>query len=173
MIGILVAALVAAVLTAAITPFVRQWVEKHNVVDQPEARRVNTTPKPRAGGVAIYLGFVIAVILTVTWRHFAGAQHAWSSQTVGVLLATTFVALTGLIDDFRDLRPKWQILAIVGAGPDSLCLWRSHRGRHQSARRDAGAEVQSARELARPACRPERRGNGHLGFRRDEDRRRD
>jgi UDP-GlcNAc:undecaprenyl-phosphate GlcNAc-1-phosphate transferase len=116
MIGIFVAALLAAFVTATVTPTVRRWSEKMGAVDQPEARRVNTTPMPRAGGIAIFLGFVAAVLLTVTWRHFARpGQHTWTPQIVGVLLATTWVALAGLVDDFKNLSARWQTLAIVFA----------------------------------------------------------
>src|SRR5690348_9044569 len=99
MLGIIVAALVAAFVTAGVTPSVRRWSEKMGAVDQPAARRINTQPMPRAGGIAIYLGFVAAVVLTVTVRHFNSASpHTWTPQVVGVLLAVTFIALVGLID---------------------------------------------------------------------------
>jgi UDP-GlcNAc:undecaprenyl-phosphate GlcNAc-1-phosphate transferase len=117
MTAILAAALVAAFVTALVTPSVRRWSEKMGAVDQPGARRVNTVPMPRAGGIAIFLGFLIAVILTVTWRHFAReGQHAWTLQVVGVLLAATWLAIVGLVDDFRDLAARWQALAIILAG---------------------------------------------------------
>ena len=117
MVGIFVAALVAAIITALITPAVQRWSERHGAIDQPGVRRVNTTPKPRAGGVAIYVGFVAAVLLTVTIRHYSRVgQHTWSPQIIGVLIATTFVALVGLIDDFKDLSAKWQALALIGGG---------------------------------------------------------
>lgn len=85
-------------------------------VDQPGARRVNTTPLPRAGGIAIYLGFVVGVLLTVTSRQFAKpGQHTWTLQVVGVLVAATFIAITGLIDDFKNLSARWQALSIASA----------------------------------------------------------
>src|SRR5262245_35831149 len=97
MIGILVAAFVAALLTMGITPWVRGWVERRGVIDQPEARRVNKNPIPRAGGIAIVLGFLVAVILTVTARQMRlPDQRIWTPQVTGVLLATTFIALAGL-----------------------------------------------------------------------------
>src|SRR5258708_5252235 len=108
MLGIIAAALIAAFVTAIITPSVRRWSEKMGAIDQPEARRVNETPMPRAGGIAIYLGFLAAVLLTVTVRHFSRAgQHTWNMQVTGVLVATSFVALVGLIDDFKNLAAKW------------------------------------------------------------------
>jgi UDP-GlcNAc:undecaprenyl-phosphate GlcNAc-1-phosphate transferase len=115
MFGIIVAACVAAFVTGAVTPAVRRWSERIQAIDMPEARRVNTTPMPRAGGVAIYLGFLVAVLLTVTVRHFATShQHTWTPQVVGVLLATSFVAITGLWDDLKNLSPLMQTASIVG-----------------------------------------------------------
>ena len=117
MIAILTAAFIAAIVTALVTPFVQRWAERHGAVDQPSERRVNKAPMPRAGGVAIYIGFTVAVILTVTFRQFSkSGQHTWTPQVVGVLLSTTFVALIGLLDDFKDLAAKWQALALIAGG---------------------------------------------------------
>jgi UDP-GlcNAc:undecaprenyl-phosphate GlcNAc-1-phosphate transferase len=117
MTGILVAAIVAAFVTMLVTPSVRRWSEKMGAVDQPEARRINTAPMPRAGGIAIFLGFLIAVVLTVTGRHFArSGQHTWTMQVLGVLLAATWLAIAGLVDDFKNLAARWQALAIILAG---------------------------------------------------------
>lgn len=115
MYGIIIAAFVAAFLTSKITPYVKKWVEKRGPIDEPGGRRVNDKPVPRAGGIAIYLGFIIAVLLTVGVRHVNTGQHTWTMQVTGILLATTFIAITSLIDDFKDLSAKWQALAIVAA----------------------------------------------------------
>ncbi len=113
MLAILVAALVAAGVTAFLTPSVRKWSEKMGAVDQPGGRRVNEAPIPRAGGIAIYFGFVIAVLITVTWRDLHAGHNAWTRQIVGILLATTLIAITGLVDDFKNVSAKWQALAII------------------------------------------------------------
>jgi UDP-GlcNAc:undecaprenyl-phosphate/decaprenyl-phosphate GlcNAc-1-phosphate transferase len=116
MIGILVAAMVAALLTAGVTPSVRRWVERKGAIDQPEARRVNKHPIPRAGGIAIVLGFLVAVILTVGVRQWRlPGQPVWTPQVTGVLLATAFIALTGLIDDFKNISARWQALCITAS----------------------------------------------------------
>ena len=117
----LVAAMIAALVTILTTPFVREWVQKRGVIDLPDARRVNTDPKPRAGGIAIFAGFVVAVIVTVLvrqWRVMQESPHqsVWTPQITGILLATTLMALVGLIDDFKNLSPKWQALAMIAAG---------------------------------------------------------
>src|SRR5690242_8560366 len=111
------AALVAACITAISTPAVLRWSVKQGVIDKPDERRVNKSAIPRAGGIAIYLGFLVAVLLTVSLRHFSKAgQHTWTLQIIGILVATTFVALVGLVDDFKNLPAVWQALALVVGG---------------------------------------------------------
>src|SRR5690349_16761919 len=86
------------------------------MVGQREARRVRTDPKHRAGGIAIVLGFLVAVIRTVGVRQWRlPGQHVWTPQVTGVLVATVFIAITGLIDDFKNLAARWQILSITAA----------------------------------------------------------
>ncbi|HZT43986.1 MAG TPA: MraY family glycosyltransferase [Chthonomonadaceae bacterium] len=117
MYGIIVSALIAGLVTMALTPYVRRWAEKWGAIDQPEARRVNKAPMPRAGGVAIFLGILVAVLFTVTVRQFSRTgQHTWNPQVAGVLIALAFIAVVGLVDDLKNLSAKWQALAIFGAG---------------------------------------------------------
>ncbi len=117
MIGILAAALIAAFVTAFSTPYVLRYAEKSTAVDMPGERRANTVPLPRLGGVAILIGFLLAVVLTVTMRQYSRpGQHTWTLQIAGILVATAFVAVVGLIDDFRDLPAKLQALALITAG---------------------------------------------------------
>ena len=114
--GILFAAIIAALTAALATPAVRAWAVRMGAVDQPSARRINTEPMPRAGGISIYLGFVVATILTVAARQWRSPHTAiWTPQVTGTLLAITLIAAVGLIDDLKDLKPKWQALGIVGA----------------------------------------------------------
>src|SRR5258708_9425753 len=79
--------------------------------------RADTTPMPGVGGIAICGGFFVGVLVTITVREFSAAgQHTWSLQICGILVAALFVALIGLVDDFRNLKAKWQALAIAAAG---------------------------------------------------------
>ena len=62
---------------------------------------------PLLGGAAIFLGAIAAVLII-----YRGQPEP---TVIGVLLATTVVALTGLIDDYRPL-PAWAKLAGQFAG---------------------------------------------------------
>ncbi|HZL15793.1 MAG TPA: undecaprenyl/decaprenyl-phosphate alpha-N-acetylglucosaminyl 1-phosphate transferase, partial [Verrucomicrobiae bacterium] len=49
----------AAILALVLTPLVRRIADRFDVLDRPEARRVNTSPIPRGGGIAVAAAFVI------------------------------------------------------------------------------------------------------------------
>ncbi len=116
MYGILTAAIAAALVVMAVTPAVQRWAEKIGAVDQPSARRINTRPMPRVGGIAILLGFLAAALITVTIRQISSGQHTWTREIVGLIAAVSYAGVVGLIDDLYDLSAKRQVLAIVGAG---------------------------------------------------------
>lgn len=119
MMGMAAAFLIALTITWVFTPHVRRLAERHGAVAVPRERDVHDVPKPRWGGIAIYAGVVTAIAATVTWRHFhdqVGPENGWTWRLVGVLLAATLIALVGLLDDLRDLRPLWQLAGILAAG---------------------------------------------------------
>src|SRR4029450_7039161 len=43
-------------------PLIRRTVRRYGIVDRPNARRVNTRPIPRAGGLAIAVGFLLVAV---------------------------------------------------------------------------------------------------------------
>ena len=55
---IVVAFTFAALLALGLTPLVRRVVLRYEIVDRPEARRINTVPVPRGGGLAVCAAFL-------------------------------------------------------------------------------------------------------------------
>ena len=49
----------AATLALVLTPLVGRVAHRFDVLDRPEERRVNTSPIPRGGGIAVAAAFVI------------------------------------------------------------------------------------------------------------------
>jgi UDP-GlcNAc:undecaprenyl-phosphate GlcNAc-1-phosphate transferase len=70
---------------------VRRLALHYGMVDLPGPRKVHLSPIPLLGGIAIYLGFVLAVLFTLR-----GAPRA---QIVGILAGATLVAVVGMLDD--------------------------------------------------------------------------
>ncbi len=70
---------------------VRQLALRVGMVDQPGPRKVHLTPIPLMGGLAMYCGVVLALLIAM-------APSA-RSQTLGIFLGATLVGLVGLMDD--------------------------------------------------------------------------
>ena len=60
-----VAFTVALAVAYFLTPHVKDLAIKAGALDAPDARKVHTRPIPRMGGLAIYFGFVLAVLASM------------------------------------------------------------------------------------------------------------
>jgi len=104
---IFIAALVFAI---GGTPIARMIAPRLGVMDQPSARKIHTRPMPRLGGAAIYLAFILALLL------FGNRRYV--SQLVSILLGATLVSFCGFWDDRWGMRP----LLKVGVGQPIAAL---------------------------------------------------
>lgn len=96
----------AFVLAFASTPIVKTFAEKVGAIDVPkDARRVHDHPIPRMGGMAIFLGFLLAVVL------FADIDH----QMQGILIGCVIIVASGAIDDIVPLKWWVKLLAEIVA----------------------------------------------------------
>jgi UDP-GlcNAc:undecaprenyl-phosphate GlcNAc-1-phosphate transferase len=104
----------AAVLSFFLTPVARRLALRFEVVDRPDARRVNRVPIPRGGGLAVAVAFgIVAVGVIVVDGAFipigrAGGLNA--TDIVALLVGGALAAFLGTLDDFLDLRARWQLL---------------------------------------------------------------
>ncbi|MER3473239.1 MAG: undecaprenyl-phosphate alpha-N-acetylglucosaminyl 1-phosphate transferase [Armatimonadota bacterium] len=102
--------LIAMIATALITPAVRAFAIRMGVMDQPDERRVHREPTPRWGGIALYIGFWLAVIPFVFWLRI------WSNALTAILVLGTVIALVGMYDDKYPVSPFWQMAVLLSAG---------------------------------------------------------
>ena len=94
-IKVMLAILIAFVVSFALTPVVKILAQKVGAMDVPgEARRVHDHPIPRMGGLAIFLGFILSVVLFVDITR----------QVRGILLGAVLIVACGAIDDIISLR---------------------------------------------------------------------
>ncbi|MBP2651094.1 MAG: glycosyl transferase family 4 [Firmicutes bacterium] len=99
----IVAFTIALAVAYLITPQVKRLAIKVGALDAPDARKVHTKPIPRMGGVAIYLGFVLAVIASMHISH----------EVLGLLLGGTVIFIVGIIDDLMQLPAKVKLLGQI------------------------------------------------------------
>ena len=94
------------------TPLARWAAPRLGAMDQPSIRKVHARPMPRLGGAAIYLAFIIALLLC--------GNRSYVSQAVGILIGATLVSFCGLWDDRGMLHPL--IKLVVGQPLAALIL---------------------------------------------------
>lgn len=100
---IVLAVAAAFIIAFIMTPQAKKFAEAVGAVDQPNARRVNKVPIPRLGGIAVFLGFMISLLL------FADTDR----QILGIVLGAVIVAAGGLVDDIVNLKPWIKLLIQV------------------------------------------------------------
>ena len=104
---VILALAVSMLLSFALTPLVKRLAYKIGAVDVPkDKRRMHDHPIPRLGGLAIFIGFVITVML------FAQPDR----QLRGILLGACLIVAVGVVDDSHPLGAGIKfILQIVAA----------------------------------------------------------
>ena len=103
----------ALALTLALVPPVRALNRRLGMVDAPSARRINTTPIPRGGGLAIYLALLA---LAVIFPHVFGRsiiQGILNLSVLRLLLPPTLLVLIGYADDKFGLPPLVKLLGQI------------------------------------------------------------
>jgi UDP-GlcNAc:undecaprenyl-phosphate/decaprenyl-phosphate GlcNAc-1-phosphate transferase len=104
--------------TALITPLVCRMAIKLGHFDEPDGeRRVHTEPTPRIGGVAIYLGFTLALFVTLNVALNNNAVISRYLDTpdlarvIGLLFGGTLMMGVGLWDDVMGMRARTKFIA--------------------------------------------------------------
>ena len=94
---------IALVVSYALTPSVKKLAIKIGAVDRPNARKVHTHVIPRLGGLAIYIGFMAAVLFCVPLQH----------ELVGMLLGCKGIVAVGIWDDICNIAAKVKLVGQI------------------------------------------------------------
>jgi UDP-GlcNAc:undecaprenyl-phosphate GlcNAc-1-phosphate transferase len=104
-------ALATFIFVGALTPIMRKLAIKVGAVDAPNmSRKVQTEPVPYLGGVAIVIGVFVATYTTVIIKD---KDVALAST---VLIPALLMAIMGLVDDLRGLKPWPRLIAQSAVG---------------------------------------------------------
>ena len=98
------------IVTTVVYPFVLRYAQNHNIVDNPDARKLHRQSVPVMGGVAVYSG-ILAGCLAMSFL-VSGASFNWS------IMAITTMLLLGVWDDIKNLSAILRLFVqfgIVGA----------------------------------------------------------
>jgi UDP-GlcNAc:undecaprenyl-phosphate GlcNAc-1-phosphate transferase len=110
-----VAAFAVSALTALYTtPQVRRLALHVGILDVSDDRRMHESPKPRVGGIAVYLGFAFALFTTVGFALRATSLFHSSEDIhsfLGMLFGGTLIMIFGVWDDIMGMRPRSKLIA--------------------------------------------------------------
>jgi UDP-GlcNAc:undecaprenyl-phosphate GlcNAc-1-phosphate transferase len=101
----------ALIVAVSGTPVARKLGWQLGIIDQPSARKVHLKPIPRLGGLAIYVAFILALLIF--------EDRFRIPQLVSILIGATLVSFLGIWDDRWSLRP---ILKLLGQMVAALIL---------------------------------------------------
>jgi len=95
---------IAFVISLAATPVVKNIAHKIGAIDVPkDERRVHKAPTPRLGGLAIFYGFLIALLC------FARIDQ----QLRGIIIGSLIIIGIGIIDDVKQIRASVKLVAQI------------------------------------------------------------
>jgi UDP-GlcNAc:undecaprenyl-phosphate GlcNAc-1-phosphate transferase len=111
---LIVTFVVAMLLAVGLTPLVRRLMLRLDAIDTPDQRRVNKSPLPRGGGIAVAFAFLVVAVgvLVVNDRlDMVDVPFTISTPELSALLAGGALAtVIGFLDDYFQLRARWQLL---------------------------------------------------------------
>ena len=102
------ALLAALVISFLMTPVVKTFAYKVGAVDVPkDARRMHKVPIPRLGGLAIFIGFMVSVLILGNVRG--------NGQMQSILLGSVIIVVLGVVDDIYALPAMLKFVVQIAA----------------------------------------------------------
>ena len=83
-----------------ITPILIKYIRKWNITDKPNYRKVHQNPIPTLGGVAIFISFMIGLLILKP-------ENTYHLYIIG---GATAILILGIVDDIVDLSAKFKFV---------------------------------------------------------------
>lgn len=110
---VLAVALIAFATALFTTPYVRRLALNVGMLDATGERRMHDQPKPRIGGIAVYLGFAFALFAALGYliqtKQFGDLANL--HDLVGLIFGGTLILMVGIWDDVMHMAPRAKLLA--------------------------------------------------------------
>ena len=114
-------ALASAVVTFGFSYLIRRLSLRYKLYPAIRERDVHTTPTPRLGGVAMFLGVAFS-LLVASQIPFFDVVFADPGPIWSILVASLLIVVIGVVDDVWDL--DWTIKLAAQLGIASLVAWQ-------------------------------------------------
>ncbi|PAE25824.1 MraY family glycosyltransferase [Bacillus sp. 7894-2] len=91
--------------SVVLTPLVKKLAFRIGATDKPEQRKVHQKIMPRLGGLAIYISFLLGVMIFQPSKEY----H------LPILVGSVVIIIIGILDDMYNLSAKIKFIAQIGA----------------------------------------------------------
>jgi len=108
----------AFLISLGMTP-VSIWISKKTgALDIPnDDRRMHKSPVPRLGGIAIFVSFVVCILVLQIMVSNGIAADAVMGDTLGklraILISGALIFVVGLIDDYKDIKARYKLIGQI------------------------------------------------------------
>jgi UDP-GlcNAc:undecaprenyl-phosphate/decaprenyl-phosphate GlcNAc-1-phosphate transferase len=97
--------LVCFTVSILITPLVKKLAFLIGATDKPNRRKVHQSTMPRLGGLAIFISFIVGIMI------FKPINPA----SIAILIGSSIIVFTGICDDLFELSAKYKLLGQLAA----------------------------------------------------------
>ena len=121
--NIAIAFLLAFIIAFMATPYTIKIAKKVGAVSNENGkRRAHNKEMPKFGGPAVILGFLVSVVYLIIIMNIEGTINLYGIEEyghklIGMLLGIIVIAITGIVDDIKDIKPltklAGQLLAAI------------------------------------------------------------
>ena len=91
---------IAFIVSYILTPYMARVGKKQNMMDMPGHRKIHEEAIPNLGGIVIFFGFLLGLLLIVPIE----------GQAKALLIGGVIILLLGVVDDIANLSPKHKFL---------------------------------------------------------------
>ena len=96
--GLLAAFISALLVVVFVHPRVVAFAKKRNIVDNPDARKLQRNPVPVMGGVAVFFGLIAGLCVASIFLNI--------SELLPIFVAVSVILSVGVVDDVSELSPR-------------------------------------------------------------------
>jgi UDP-GlcNAc:undecaprenyl-phosphate/decaprenyl-phosphate GlcNAc-1-phosphate transferase len=97
--------IVCFIISILITPLIKKLAVVIGATDKPNQRKVHQSTMPRLGGLAIFISFIVGMLIL----------QPINPASIAILIGSFIIVLTGIFDDLFELSAKVKLLGQLAA----------------------------------------------------------
>ncbi|MEH7115664.1 MraY family glycosyltransferase [Neobacillus niacini] len=92
--------IVCFTISILITPLVKKFAFLIGATDKPNRRKVHQSTMPRLGGLAIFISFIVGIMIL----------KPINPASIAILIGSAIIVITGICDDLFELSAKYKLI---------------------------------------------------------------